>query len=90
MDAVKTAEKLLDKVGMLAKKDAYPGQLSGGQQQRVAIVRTLAMEPDLILFDEPTSALDPEYVGEVLSVMKNHAKDGLTILLVTQEMGFAA
>lgn len=89
-DAVKTAEKLLDKVGMLAKKDAYPGQLSGGQQQRVAIVRTLAMEPDLILFDEPTSALDPEYVGEVLSVMKNLAKDGMTMLVVTHEMGFAA
>ena len=89
-DAVKTAEKLLDKVGMLAKKDAYPGQLSGGQQQRVAIVRTLAMEPDLILFDEPTSALDPEYVGEVLLVMKNLAKDGMTMLVVTHEMGFAA
>ena len=93
-EAQKYYEKLKKKYGnydfILAKKDAYPGQLSGGQQQRVAIVRTLAMEPDLILFDEPTSALDPEYVGEVLSVMKNLAKDGMTMLVVTHEMGFAA
>ncbi|MBR1866383.1 MAG: amino acid ABC transporter ATP-binding protein [Lachnospiraceae bacterium] len=89
-DAVKRAEELLKKVGMLEKKNAYPTQLSGGQQQRVAIVRTLAMDPQIILFDEPTSALDPEYVGEVLSVMKNLANEGMTMLVVTHEMGFAA
>ena len=89
-DAVKKAEKLLEKVGMKEKMNAYPAQLSGGQQQRVAIVRTLAMEPEVILFDEPTSALDPEYVGEVLSVMKELAKEGMTMIVVTHEMGFAA
>ncbi len=89
-DAVKKAEILLKKVGMYEKKDAYPLQLSGGQQQRVAIARTLAMEPSVILFDEPTSALDPELVGEVLNVMKELAEDGMTMLIVTHEMGFAA
>lgn len=89
-DAVPKAEELLKKVGMDAKKDAYPTQLSGGQQQRVAIARTLAMEPQIILFDEPTSALDPEFVGEVLSVMKELAKEGMTMIVVTHEMGFAA
>lgn len=89
-DAVKNAERLLEKVGMKEKMNAYPTQLSGGQQQRVAIVRTLAMEPEVILFDEPTSALDPEYVGEVLSVMKDLAKEGMTMVVVTHEMGFAA
>jgi len=75
---------------MKEKMNAYPTQLSGGQQQRVAIVRTLAMEPEVILFDEPTSALDPEYVGEVLAVMKELAKEGMTMVVVTHEMGFAA
>lgn len=89
-EAVLKAEELLEKVGMAAKRNAYPGQLSGGQQQRVAIARTLAMEPEIILFDEPTSALDPELVGEVLNVMKSLAKDGMTMLIVTHEMGFAA
>lgn len=89
-DVVKKAEELLEKVGMKEKMNAYPTQLSGGQQQRVAIVRTLAMEPEVILFDEPTSALDPEYVGEVLSVMKELAKEGMTMVVVTHEMGFAA
>ncbi len=89
-DAVKNAERLLEKVGMKEKMNAYPTQLSGGQQQRVAIVRTLAMEPEVILFDEPTSALDPEYVGEVLAVMKELAKEGMTMVVVTHEMGFAA
>ena len=89
-DAVKKAEELLKKVGMYEKKDAYPLQLSGGQQQRVAIARTLAMEPRVILFDEPTSALDPELVGEVLNVMKELAEEGMTMLIVTHEMGFAA
>lgn len=88
--AIKKAEELLEKVGMLEKKHAYPTQLSGGQQQRIAIVRTLAMNPQIILFDEPTSALDPEYVGEVLSVMKDLAKEGMTMIVVTHEMGFAA
>ncbi len=88
--ATKKAEKLLDKVGMLHKKDEYPTQLSGGQQQRVAIARSLAMEPDVMLFDEPTSALDPEMVGEVLDVMKSLAKEsGMTMIVVTHEMGFA-
>ena len=82
------AEKLLRQVGLLDKRDAYPSQLSGGQKQRIAIARTLAMEPDVILFDEPTSALDPEMVGEVLEVMKDLAKDGMT-MIVTHEMGFA-
>ena len=83
------AEKLLRQVGLLDKRDAYPSQLSGGQKQRIAIARTLAMEPDVILFDEPTSALDPEMVGEVLEVMKDLAKDGMTMIIVTHEMGFA-
>ncbi|MDT2814040.1 amino acid ABC transporter ATP-binding protein [Vagococcus carniphilus] len=88
--AIKKAEKLLEKVGMLHKKDEYPTQLSGGQQQRIAIARSLAMEPDVMLFDEPTSALDPEMVGEVLDVMKSLAKDsGMTMIVVTHEMGFA-
>ncbi len=78
------------KVGMESKENAYPTQLSGGQQQRVAIARTLAMEPRIILFDEPTSALDPEFVGEVLDVMKNLAKEGMTMIVVTHEMGFAS
>lgn len=88
--AVQKAEKLLEKVGMLHKKDEYPTQLSGGQQQRIAIARSLAMEPDVMLFDEPTSALDPEMVGEVLDVMKSLAKEsGMTMIVVTHEMGFA-
>ncbi|MBO0420299.1 MAG: amino acid ABC transporter ATP-binding protein [Vagococcus fluvialis] len=88
--AIKKAEKLLDKVGMLHKKNEYPTQLSGGQQQRIAIARSLAMEPDVMLFDEPTSALDPEMVGEVLDVMKSLAKEsGMTMVVVTHEMGFA-
>ena len=88
-DAVKKGEELLSRVGMLDKRDAYPSQLSGGQQQRVAIARALAMNPEIMLFDEPTSALDPEMVGEVLDVMKNLAKDGMTMVCVTHEMGFA-
>ncbi|MET0317639.1 MAG: ATP-binding cassette domain-containing protein, partial [Rhodococcus fascians] len=80
---------LLDRVGLAEKADAYPAQLSGGQQQRVAIARALAMEPKLMLFDEPTSALDPELVGEVLAVMKELASEGMTMLVVTHEMGFA-
>ena len=88
-EADKTAEKLLERVGMLDKADAYPKQLSGGQQQRVAIARALAMNPDVMLFDEPTSALDPEMVGEVLNVMKKLAQEGMTMVVVTHEMGFA-
>lgn len=89
-EAVAKAEELLAKVGMLDKKDAFPSQLSGGQQQRIAIARSLAMEPDVMLFDEPTSALDPEMVGEVLEVMKSLAReDGMTMIVVTHEMGFA-
>ena len=80
---------LLDRVGLAHKADAYPSELSGGQQQRVAIARALAMEPPLMLFDEPTSALDPEMVGEVLLVMRALAKDGMTMVCVTHEMGFA-
>ncbi len=80
---------LLKKIGLEDKADIYPSQLSGGQKQRVAIVRSLAMNPDVILFDEPTSALDPEMVGEVLEVMKSLAKDGMTMVVVTHEMGFA-
>jgi polar amino acid transport system ATP-binding protein len=80
---------LLDRVGLAHKADALPAQLSGGQQQRVAIARALAMQPPLMLFDEPTSALDPEMVGEVLQVMKGLARDGMTMLIVTHEMGFA-
>ncbi|URZ02328.1 amino acid ABC transporter ATP-binding protein [Clostridium felsineum] len=85
----KRAEKLIDKVGLIDKCDVYPSKLSGGQKQRVAIARALCMQPDIMLFDEPTSALDPELVGEVLSVMKELAKDGMTMLVVTHEMGFA-
>lgn len=84
------AESLLNRVGLGDKMDVYPSQLSGGQQQRVAIARALAMKPDLMLFDEPTSALDPEMVGEVLDVMKALAKEGMTMIVVTHEMGFAA
>ncbi|MCM1149145.1 MAG: amino acid ABC transporter ATP-binding protein [Butyricicoccus sp.] len=83
------AERLLERVGLSDKADAYPAQLSGGQKQRVAIVRALAMKPKLMLFDEPTSALDPEMVGEVLDVMKELARDGMTMVVVTHEMGFA-
>lgn len=87
--AVKLAEELLKKVGLLDKIDAYPVQLSGGQKQRIAIARALAMEPEVMLFDEPTSALDPEMVKEVLSVMKDLALEGMTMMVVTHEMGFA-
>lgn len=87
--AIAKARELLEDVGMLAKVDAYPGKLSGGQKQRVAIARTLAMEPDVVLFDEPTSALDPEMVKEVLEVIKKLAQRGMTMVLVTHEMGFA-
>ena len=88
-EAIEHARKLLDQVGLAHKADAYPVQLSGGQQQRVAIARALAMRPKLMLFDEPTSALDPELVGEVLNVMRHLADDGMTMLVVTHEMGFA-
>jgi len=88
-EAEKKALELLDRVGLRDRADAYPIQLSGGQKQRVAIVRALAMEPDVMLFDEPTSALDPEMVGEVLDVMKALAKHGMTMVVVTHEMGFA-
>ena len=88
-DAEAKAIRLLEKVGLENKKDAYPVQLSGGQKQRIAIARALAMEPDVMLFDEPTSALDPEMVGEVLNVMKNLASEGMTMVVVTHEMGFA-
>jgi polar amino acid transport system ATP-binding protein len=88
-DAITQAEQLLRKVGLLDKIDAYPNSLSGGQQQRVAIARALAMEPKIMLFDEPTSALDPELVGEVLAVMKSLAHEGMTMVVVTHEMGFA-
>ncbi|OLT28162.1 ectoine/hydroxyectoine ABC transporter ATP-binding protein EhuA [Nocardiopsis sp. CNR-923] len=87
--ATATARELLEKVGLPDKADAYPEQLSGGQQQRVAIARALAMEPSLMLFDEPTSALDPELVGEVLDVMRDLARGGMTMVVVTHEMGFA-
>ncbi len=87
--AEKKAMDLLERVGLADRADAYPIQLSGGQKQRVAIVRALAMEPDVMLFDEPTSALDPEMVGEVLDVMKNLAREGMTMVVVTHEMGFA-
>ena len=80
---------MLDRVGMLDKKDSYPSMLSGGQQQRVAIARGLAMQPQMLLFDEPTSALDPEMIGDVLNVMKKIAKDGMSMIVVTHEMGFA-
>lgn len=88
-DAEKRAKELLDRVGLLNKADAYPSSLSGGQKQRIAIARALAMDPDVMLFDEPTSALDPEMVGEVLNVMKELAKEGMTMVVVTHEMGFA-
>lgn len=88
-DAKTKAQELLSQVGLSDKADAYPGQLSGGQKQRVAIARSLAMNPDIMLFDEPTSALDPEMVGEVLEVMKQLAADGMTMVVVTHEMGFA-
>ncbi|MBB4290345.1 general L-amino acid transport system ATP-binding protein [Rhizobium leguminosarum] len=88
-EAEATAMKLLDRVGLRAHAHKYPGQLSGGQQQRVAIARSLAMEPHLMLFDEPTSALDPEMVGEVLDVMRELASSGMTMMVVTHEMGFA-
>ena len=88
-EADKKARELLDRIGLLDKADAYPSSLSGGQKQRIAIVRSLAMNPDVILFDEPTSALDPEMVGEVLSLMKELANDGMTMICVTHEMGFA-
>lgn len=88
-DAKARALQLLEKVGLSAKADAYPASLSGGQQQRVAIARALAMDPKVMLFDEPTSALDPELVGEVLAVMKNLAESGMTMIVVTHEIGFA-
>ena len=88
-DAEKKALELLERVGLADRATSYPGQLSGGQKQRVAIVRALCMEPDVMLFDEPTSALDPEMVGEVLDVMKALAKEGMTMVVVTHEMGFA-
>lgn len=88
-EAEKRAKELLEKVGLSDKAESYPAQLSGGQQQRIAIARALAMEPDIMLFDEPTSALDPEMVGEVLSVMKDLANAGMTMVVVTHEMGFA-
>jgi polar amino acid transport system ATP-binding protein len=87
--ASRRAHELLDRVGLAEKFDAYPRQLSGGQQQRVAIARALAMQPKLMLFDEPTSALDPELVGDVLDVMRSLAEDGMTMVVVTHEMGFA-
>ena len=90
VEAVAKAERLLARIGLLEKKNAYPPQLSGGQKQRVAIVRALAMEPDVLLFDEPTSALDPEMVGEVLGLMKELAAEGMTMVVVTHEIGFAA
>jgi polar amino acid transport system ATP-binding protein len=89
VDAITTARALLARVGLADKADSYPAQLSGGQQQRVAIARALAMRPALMLFDEPTSALDPEMIGEVLDVMKELAREGMTMIVVTHEMGFA-
>ena len=88
-EAEKTALEYLDKVGLLEKKDAYPNNLSGGQKQRVAIARALCMNPDIMLFDEPTSALDPEMINEVLEVLKDLGKQGMTMVVVTHEMGFA-
>ncbi|MFC7688088.1 amino acid ABC transporter ATP-binding protein [Ureibacillus sp. GCM10028918] len=88
-EAIKTAEELLKKVGLFEKRDEFPSRLSGGQKQRVAIARALAMNPTVMLFDEPTSALDPEMVKEVLAVMKNLAESGMTMIIVTHEMGFA-
>ena len=89
LEAEALARQLLDRVGLADRADAYPSQLSGGQKQRIAIVRALCMEPDVMLFDEPTSALDPEMVGEVLDVMKQLAREGMTMVVVTHEMGFA-
>ena len=88
-EAVEIARRNLEKVGLADREDAYPAHLSGGQQQRVAIARALSMEPDMMLFDEPTSALDPELVGDVLAVMKDLASEGMTMMVVTHEMGFA-
>ena len=88
-DAVSSAKRLLDRVGIADQADKYPSQLSGGQQQRVALARALAMEPRLMLFDEPTSALDPEMIGEVLDAMRELAREGMTMIIVTHEMGFA-
>ena len=88
-ESEKIAHEMLERVGLAHKADAYPGELSGGQQQRVAIARALCMKPDMMLFDEPTSALDPELVGEVLQVMRDLADEGMTMLVVTHEMGFA-
>ena len=88
-EAEANAERLLERIGLLDKKDAYPSTLSGGQKQRIAIVRSLAMNPDVMLFDEPTSALDPEMVGEVLNLMKDVAAEGMTMMVVTHEMAFA-
>lgn len=88
-EAKDRALKMLEKVGLVEKKESYPSQLSGGQKQRIAIARALCMQPDIMLFDEPTSALDPEMVGEVLQVMKELAADGMTMVIVTHEMGFA-
>ena len=87
--AEEKAMKLLERIGLKDKADAYPNMLSGGQKQRVAIARSLAMDPDVMLFDEPTSALDPEMVGEVLNLMRDLAKEGMTMVVVTHEMGFA-
>lgn len=88
-EAQQNAERLLERIGLLDKKDAYPNTLSGGQKQRIAIVRALAMNPDVMLFDEPTSALDPEMVGEVLELIRELAEDGMTMVIVTHEMAFA-
>ena len=88
-EAISTARALLDRVGLASQADSYPAQLSGGQQQRVAIARSLAMRPEVMLFDEPTSALDPELVGEVLAVMQELARSGMTMIVVTHELGFA-
>ena len=88
-ESVEVARRNLEKVGLAEKIDAYPAHLSGGQQQRVAIARALSMDPDMMLFDEPTSALDPELVGDVLAVMKDLATEGMTMMVVTHEMGFA-
>jgi len=88
-EANEIALRLLDRIGLLDKKDEYPSKLSGGQRQRIAIIRSLCMEPKYMLFDEPTSALDPEMVGEVLALMKDLASEGMTMVIVTHEMGFA-
>ena len=88
-EAVENARRLLDRIGLLDKAESYPAMLSGGQKQRIAIVRALAMNPDVMLFDEPTSALDPEMVGEVLDLIRELAEDGMTMVIVTHEMGFA-